>query len=129
TDHGHEGRAAGDDARLAVEPGDGVERFAQGLGLEETEGMQSHRYLEPAAAASTASTIFVYPVQRHRLPDSASRTSSIVGAGCSASSAFAESSMPGVQNPHCAAPRSANSTWSGSSRPSTSSPSMVTISR
>src|SRR4030095_5578149 len=90
TDHGHEGRAAGDDARLAVEPGDGVERFAQGLGLEETEGMQSHRYFEPGAAASTASTIFVYPVQRHRLPDSASRTSSIVCSGWSGRSAFGE---------------------------------------
>ena len=56
---------------------------------------------------------------------SASRTSSAVGAGFSLRSAFAASRMPGVQNPHWAAPASANATCSGSSRPSASSPSTV----
>ena len=52
------------------------------------------------ATDSTASTIFAYPVHRHRLPAMASRTSSSVGLGFSSSSAFAASTMPGVQKPH-----------------------------
>src|SRR2546430_2813399 len=60
------------------------------------------------------STLFPYTtlfrsVQRHRLPESASRTSCAVGVGLSSRSAFAASIMPGVQNPHCAAPRSVGS--------------------
>ena len=35
----------------------------------------------PAAAARTASKIFAYPVQRQRLPESASRISSSLGSG------------------------------------------------
>src|SRR5216117_313321 len=49
------------------------------------------------AASSTASRIFVYPVQRQRLPASASLISWRVGLGRSARSAWAVSRMPGVQ--------------------------------
>ena len=42
-----------------------------------------------------------YPVQRHRLPSSPTRTSSSLGCGFSASSDTAAMTMPGVQKPHC----------------------------
>ena len=48
-------------------------------------------------ALRTASTIFWYPVHRHRLPESASRTCASVGRGHSSRYAFAERIMPGMQ--------------------------------
>ena len=58
-DHRHERGAAGDQARLAVEPGQRVERRGQRVGLDQVEGVEAHAHLAPGAAASTASTIFV----------------------------------------------------------------------
>jgi hypothetical protein len=58
-DHGHERRSARDQASLAIEPRDRVERVAQRFGLQETEGMKAHAYLAPGAAARTASMILV----------------------------------------------------------------------
>src|ERR1700756_1046449 len=51
------------------------------------------------AAAITASTIFWYPVQRHRVPDSASRTSASLGIWPwhSSRNDFAVMIMPGMQ--------------------------------
>ena len=48
-------------------------------------------------AATTASTMFTYPVQRQMLPWIATRTSSSDGVGFDASSAVALISIPGVQ--------------------------------
>jgi hypothetical protein len=53
-----------------------------------------------AAAAWTALTMFMYPVQRHRFPEIAHRTSSSDGASLSSISAAPTSIIPGVQNPH-----------------------------
>src|SRR5713226_4302514 len=54
-------------------------------------------HLMRSAANSMASRIFVYPVQRHRLPASASRISSRDGLRLLSSSDFDASKMPGVQ--------------------------------
>ena len=59
SDHRDERRPARDQARLAVEPRHGIDRLAQRFGLDETERMEAHAHLGPAAAASTASTILV----------------------------------------------------------------------
>ena len=58
----------------------------------------------PSEAAKTASTMWTYPVQRHRLPPMALRTSSSLGCGFRASNALAERIIPGVQYPHWTAP-------------------------
>src|SRR4026209_224909 len=75
--------------------------------LDQLEGAEAHAALPPAAA-STASTILTYPVHRHRFPASASRTSCALGDAFTSSSAIADRIIPGVQNPHCAAPCVAN---------------------
>ncbi len=49
------------------------------------------------AASSIASKICTYPVQRHRLPEMASRMRSRLGLGSFASSALAVIRIPGVQ--------------------------------
>jgi hypothetical protein len=51
----------------------------------------------------TASTMFWYPVQRQRFPDSVSRISGSLGCGWSLSRATSVMRMPGVQKPHCRA--------------------------
>ena len=53
--------------------------------------------LPPSRAATTASTMFQYPVQRQMLPWSATLISSSVGLGFSARRAVALISIPGVQ--------------------------------
>ena len=57
------------------------------------------------------------------------RTSCVVGLGLSSSSALADSTMPGVQKPHCVPPCSTSACWIGCSRPAVTAPSMVTMSR
>ncbi len=82
----------------AHDPGVGVGRLDD-LGVEEVgpdvreliirsrfEGTDTHDATSPAAAASTASMIGSYPVQRQRLPASACWTSCRVGDGLSRSS-------------------------------------------
>src|SRR3954463_10120306 len=69
--------------------------------------------------ASTASSIFGYAPQRHRLPDIACLTSSEVGSGRASTSAAAETICPGVQKPHwSASARTKESTSGCSARPS-----------
>jgi hypothetical protein len=58
------------------------------------------------AASATASIIWLYPVQRQRLPERPSRISSIVGSGFRFSKCTAARIIPGVQMPHCAPPQS-----------------------
>ena len=67
-----------------------------------------HVVVRRRAASATASKICIYPVQRHRLPESPSRMSSIVGAGFFCNSCKAARIIPGVQIPHCAPPHSRN---------------------
>src|SRR5690606_22086244 len=55
------------------------------------------------AASCTALTMFWYPVQRHRLPSSPSRTVCSSGFGCSRTTSIDCMIMPGVQKPHCRA--------------------------
>ena len=62
----------------------------------ERAGRRAH----PPAARWTASRIFWYPVQRQRLPESASRISSSVGSGTRRRRSAAATTKPGVQNPH-----------------------------
>jgi len=81
------------------------------------------------AAPSDSKAHAVKPVQRQRLPLSASWICGSVGVGFLSSSARAESIMPGWQNPHCSAPQSAKARCTGSSPWAPASPSMVTISR
>ena len=60
-------------------------------------------YVFPAPgteAAPTASTIFLYPVHRHRLEDMDRTISSLLGCGILSNRPFAVSIMPGVQKPH-----------------------------
>ena len=59
----------------------------------------AHR-LTDSAAARTASVICWYPAHRHRLPTRPSWTSSTVGSGFRASSAWADINWPGIQKPH-----------------------------
>ena len=66
-----------------------------------------------AAAVRTALTIFMYPVQRQRLPESAQRISSSVGSGLASSSATEVIIMPGVQKPHCRPCSSVKAAWMG----------------
>src|SRR6185503_17516870 len=80
------------------------------------------------AAQSTDLTMFWYPVQRHRLPDNAHRTSSSVGSGFSSSRALAASIMPGVQKPHCNPCSSLKPSWIGCSSLAPASPSTVVTS-
>jgi len=76
--------------------GPGRARTASSRGASRlSPGLGSPRY-EPAASR-IASTIRAYPVQRQRLPFMYSATCSRVGCGCSARSAVAATSMPGVQ--------------------------------
>src|SRR5579864_5023835 len=72
--------------------------------------------------------MFWYPVHRHRLPDSAHRTSSSVGSGLASRSALAASIMPGVQNPHCSPCSSLKPSCSGCSSLAVARPSTVPIS-
>ena len=51
-------------------------------------------------ATRTASTMWVYPVQRHRLPESPSRICASSASGYFWSRSVAVMSMPGVQKPH-----------------------------
>src|SRR3954452_634186 len=74
------------------------------LGVSRASLTADHDEARLAATSATAPTIPSYPVHRHRFPDSAIRIWSWVGAGLSASSAVAETSIPGVQNPHWTAP-------------------------
>ena len=67
-------------------------------------------------------------MQRHRLPDSAHRTSSSVGSGFSSSSALAASIIPGVQKPHCRPCSSLKPSWIGCSSLAVPSPSTVVTS-
>ena len=62
--------------------------------------------LKKRAAISIASMIFLYPVQRHKLPVIALAISSRVGSGFLSSSTLAAMTIPGVQYPHCTAPAS-----------------------
>ena len=75
------------------------------------------------AANSTASMIFLYPVQRQMLLRSANAISSLVGFGFLSRSPFVQMTIPGIQNPHCTAPASAKayaySSFSSSEKPST----------
>ena len=68
------------------------------------------------------------PVQRQRFPESASRISSSLGSGTRRRRSAAATTKPGVQNPHCTAPASANASCTGWSSPSAPSPSTVTTS-
>ena len=83
-----------------------------------------------AAASRIASTIFPYPVQRHRLPAIASRIAASVGAvpGPESRNARPAMSIPGVQIPHWTPPVARKAAWIGSSCPSDASPSTVRIS-
>src|SRR6185503_14672690 len=80
------------------------------------------------AAQSTDLTMFWYPVQRHKLPDSAQRTSSSVGSGFSSSRALAASIMPGVQKPHCKPCSCLKPSWIGCSSLAVARPSTVVTS-
>src|SRR5580700_7440243 len=76
-----------------------------------------------------ASIIFVYPVQRHRLPPSASRISWVEGSAFSSSRAFADMITPGPQKPHCSEPKCSNNFCNGWRCSAVASPSIVRISR
>ncbi len=80
-------------------------------------------------AASMASRIFTYPVQRQRFPETAREISSRVGDGWSRRKATAVMMKPGVQNPHWVAPFSTNAFCTGWRPPGGAIPSMVVISR
>ena len=53
------------------------------------------------APAAMLLTMLWYPVQRQKLPSSASRTSLSLGAGLDFAKSIAFITMPGVQKPHC----------------------------
>ena len=73
--------------------------------LIRTRGSAARPPGQAPAARRTASRIFSYPVQRHRLPASASRISASAG-GDAPQQFVAAHHSPGVQNPHCTAPAS-----------------------
>src|SRR5215207_63661 len=78
-----------------------------------------------AAAQRIARTMFSYPVQRHRLPEIASRISASDGSGLASRSQRAVNIIPGVQKPHCKPCSVMNPCWMGSSSPPCSKPSTV----
>ena len=104
--------------------GVGAPRGRNGGAASQRPRRAAHRL----AATRTASRIFWYPVQRHRLPESASRISSSVGSDVRRRRSAAATTNPGVQKPHCTAPASANASWTGWRAPSAASPSTVTTS-
>src|SRR5215207_3178390 len=84
----------------------------------------------PALAASSAArcparTMFWYAPQRQRLPLTARRISSSLGARCSESNAVTLIIWPGVQKPHWYASASTKARWTGSSSSPCARPSMV----
>ena len=81
------------------------------------------------AAAITASTICLYPVQRHTFLVfwNQSRTSSRVGSGFCSNRAYAETMKPGTQKPHCTAPQFIHATCNGCRCCGVPIPSMVVI--
>ncbi len=66
----------------------------------------------PAASSVAAKTLGYVP-QRHRLPETAWRTSCSEGCGFRSSNAAQLITMPGVQNPHCIASCFTNAACSG----------------
>src|ERR1035441_1188525 len=81
------------------------------------------------AASSTAARICSYPVQRHRLPASASRICGPDGSGLARSRSCAGTSRPGVEKPHCTAPASRNACCKGCRSSPLARPSTVTMLR
>ena len=69
----------------------------------------------------------LHPVQRQRLPESASRISSSVGLALCWRRSAAATTSPGVQKPHWTAPASTNAAWTSVRLPSALIPSTVTI--
>ena len=77
--------------RRAVGPGDAIPDPAGDRGRR--------RRAHDAAACRTASKILAYPVQRQRLPESASRISSSEGAGFASSRSTVATTRPGRAEP------------------------------
>ena len=61
----------------------------------------SHAWSWRIARTLKACRMGRYPVQRHKLPSSASAIWASDGCGDARSSAYIDMTMPGVQNPHC----------------------------
>src|SRR6185436_1126938 len=95
-----------------------LDRLRQALALAHGADLRS-------AARAMASMIFVYPVQRQRLPAIASRMFSSVALAPESRNAWPAISIPGVQIPHCAPPVSRNACWSAPRVSSGASPSTV----
>ena len=72
----------------------------------------AHSVTVSDVAAATASQIWLYPPHRHRLPDRPSRISAAVTRAWRESSASADMTIPGMQNPHCTPPPARNASWS-----------------
>jgi len=71
--------------------------------------------------------MFGYAPQRQRLPATARRTSSSVGAEFSRRRATIDMICPGVQKPHWNASASMKARWTGCSSPSFAIPSIVSM--
>src|SRR5713101_8127892 len=96
------------------------------LALELLAALDDARHQDFLFPAETpAFTMFGYAPQRQRLPATARRTSSSVGAAFSRSSATIDMIWPGVQKPHWNASASMKARWTGCSSPSFAIPSMV----
>ena len=83
---------------LARDLGDGIRATRGRRRASPTERARGRGHRP--AATWTASRIFWYPVQRQRLPESASRISSSDGSGMRRSRSAAATTKPGVQKPH-----------------------------
>ena len=94
--------------------------------LHRRERCSLPRRLTPRPPAGPRRRSSAYPVQRQRLPDSASRISSSLGLGTRASRSAVATTRPGVQKPHCTAPASTNAACTGCSSSSSARPSTVT---
>src|SRR5918992_1188972 len=95
----------------------------------DNEARGVHAELILFAARRTASRIFSYPVQRQRLPASASLISASVGRGLRSSRSWVATTSPGVQNPHCTPPASTKASCTGCKSLPSAMPSTVTTSR
>src|SRR5208282_3238735 len=89
---------------------------------------RSHACVSPArTAATTDSKIFMYPVQRHKFPESPLRIWASLGCGCCANKFTAAKIIPGVQIPHCAPPCVMNACCTACNDPPQATPSIVRI--
>src|SRR5580704_1904593 len=114
-------------ARLASHARESRRQIPRGFQLVRRQKGSHARVSVSRTAATTDSKIFMYPVQRHKFPESPSRICASLGCGKRANKFTAAKIIPGVQIPHCAPPCVINACCTAWSVSPFAKPSMVRI--